>query len=279
MKSSNSPRPLPLSPVVAGRISHKPKIAQGPAKIGGFPWTLNKPDGWFDLSTSSRIFTTTPTPRLAVFGSPEFPIYPKLAMHPDDRFPGGEPKLSRSGTVERPSTAFYQNISRWIAGDRDEFVVRMVGMLTVTGTIRDETLSPYLEKRAVVHQKVLRKLFVAIYIKKRGRQPGLFIHLRRLRDLSTLEINSIRKETEAIYSSWKELLVTRIQEQEGKDPESGGQAQGPRQNAEVASKAHQWQRKLHRYQLKLAKHASRNWPAAFRTSASAARNCSTSSSS
>jgi hypothetical protein len=37
-------------------------------------------------------------------------------------------------------------------------------MITVTTTIRDETLTPYLEKRAAVHQKALRELFVAIYI-------------------------------------------------------------------------------------------------------------------
>jgi len=79
----------------------------------------------------------------------------------------------------------------------------------------DDSLSPYLEKRSILHQKVLRRLFVAIYIK--GEAPNdAYNRLAKQYGIFAAEINSIRKETEAIYQSWKELLATRISDQQGK---------------------------------------------------------------
>ena len=63
------------------------------------------------------------------------------------------------------------------------------------------------------------------------------------------EINSIRKETEAIYSSWKELLVVRVQEQEEKVHRLETKLKGTLS----PGKAHQGRRKLHRYQIKLVR--------------------------
>jgi len=120
-------------------------------------------------------------------------------------------------------------------------------VITVTTKIIDESLSPYLEKRAALHQKVLRTLFVAIYIK--GKAPNdAYNRLAAQYGIFAVEINSIRKETEAIYRSWKELLVIRINDQQGKVDKLEAKLKLP--NIEP-SKAHQWRRKLHRYKGKL----------------------------
>jgi len=112
-------------------------------------------------------------------------------------------------------------------------------MITATTTIRDETLAPYLEKRAAVHQKALRELFVAIYIKGEDANQA-YNRVAANRGIFAVEINSIRKETEAIYSSWKELLAGRIEAEEGKI-----------KRLEAKLKAHQWKRRLHRYRGRL----------------------------
>ena len=121
-------------------------------------------------------------------------------------------------------------------------------MITVTTTIRDETLTPYLEKRAAVHQKALRELFVAIYIADEDANQA-YNRVAAKHGIFAVEINSIRKETEAIYSSWKELLAVRIEEQVGKIKKLEAKLKNP----SISSfKAHQWERQLHRYQCKLA---------------------------
>ncbi len=111
----------------------------------------------------------------------------------------------------------------------------------------DDSLSPYLEKRSILHQKVLRRLFVAIYIK--GEAPNdAYNRLAKQYGIFAAEINSIRKETEAIYQSWKELLATRISDQQGKINKLEAKLKRPKIEP---SKAHQWRRKLHRYRCKL----------------------------
>jgi hypothetical protein len=116
-------------------------------------------------------------------------------------------------------------------------------MITATATIRDETLAPYLAKRAAVHQKALRELFVAIYIKGEDANQA-YNRVAAKHGIFAVEINSIRKETEAIHSSWKELLAARIEGEEGKIKrlEEKLKAQG-----RALFKAHQWKRRLHRY--------------------------------
>jgi len=121
-------------------------------------------------------------------------------------------------------------------------------MITVTTTIRDETLAPYLENRAAVHQKALRELFTAIYLKSEDANQA-YNRVAARHGIFAVEINSIRKETEALYASWKELLGVRIEEQEGKIKK----LEAKLQNSNISSfKAHQWKRRLHRYQCKLA---------------------------
>ena len=119
-------------------------------------------------------------------------------------------------------------------------------MLTVMAKIEDGVLSPYLEKRAVLHQGVVRKLFVAIYFKHED--PNLaYSRLAKQHGIFDSEINSMRKETEAIFSGWEELLAERIEKQEGKIAKLEAKL-----GKKVSSgKAHQWRRKLHRYRLKL----------------------------
>jgi IS605 OrfB family transposase len=123
-------------------------------------------------------------------------------------------------------------------------------VLTVTANIKDATLAPYLEKRAALHQKVLRKLFVAIYIKQEDPNQA-YNRLAAEHGIFAVEINSIRKETEAIYSSWKELLTLRVTEQQGKIDRLDKKLNQPRKKPLNPSKAHQWKRKLHRYRTKL----------------------------
>jgi hypothetical protein len=123
-------------------------------------------------------------------------------------------------------------------------------VLTVTANIKDAALAPYLEKRAALHQKVLRKLFVAIYIKQEDPNQA-YNRLAAEYGIFAVEINSIRKETEAIYSSWKELLTLRVTEQQGKIDRLDKKLNQPRKKPLNPSKVHQWKRKLHRYRTKL----------------------------
>ena len=120
-------------------------------------------------------------------------------------------------------------------------------MITATTTIRDETLAPYLKKRAAVHQKALRELFVAIYVKDENANQA-YNRVAAKHGIFAVEINSIRHETEAIYSSWKELLAARIEGEEGKIKrlEAKLRAQGI-----APFKAHHWKRRLHRYRGRL----------------------------
>ena len=120
-------------------------------------------------------------------------------------------------------------------------------MITVSTPIKDAALSPYLEQRANVHQLVLRKLFVAVYIKKENPNQA-YNRLAAQFGIFAVEINSLRKETEAIYRSWKEGLEWRIGQQETRIQNLAAKLD----KTPWGAKAHQWKRKLHRYQAKLA---------------------------
>jgi IS605 OrfB family transposase len=105
-----------------------------------------------------------------------------------------------------------------------------------------------LENRAALHQQVLRKLFVAIYVKSEAPNAA-YNRLAAQHGIFAAEINSIRKETEAIYQGWKELLVHRITDQATKIERLEAKLKRPYIDP---SKAHQWRRKLYRYRCRLA---------------------------
>jgi IS605 OrfB family transposase len=84
----------------------------------------------------------------------------------------------------------------------------------------------------------------------KGEAPNeAYNRLAQQNGIFAVEINSIRKKTEAIYKSWKELLATRISDQQGKIDKLEAKL---KLRHLAPSKAHQWRRKLHRYQGKLA---------------------------